>query len=326
MSRDQEAAHIFRLFLGRNPDDKERNDLTTLGLGHDGYLWHDVGAGINRPIMLMYTSCHAEQFLAYLRQYRPEILTAHHVIVLFTHRLLLHRGFFNLDLVHAIFGSADLLITNPMNPKFEELSTVPLLPKCKSTCKIATFVPPSVAAFWPVVEVFGEEPIAKAMLDGLTVDQAVDSFMQSKMDFLFAYRYQSQMERLKRREQDCDVGISGFIDKHLKTHKMFFTANHPTFNLVGYMVEQLLVKLGFESKGSDDWVLQLPINGAGFSNHYPETAYEWGHYGFQYPIRWEREWGGPHKFYPEIIRKAYGTIKDPKHTFSNPIVPVELEP
>lgn len=325
MSNEQLAGELFRMFVGRNPDGKEQNDIVVFGLGYTGYLWHDLEHGVNRPILLMYTSCHAEQFLSYLRQYRPEWLRQFHFVILFTHRLLLHRGFFSLEFIHGIFKHADLVFTNPMNPKFEELSTVPLLPLCKPTCKIVTFVPPSVAAFWPVVEAFGEEPAAKMMMDGLTVDEAVKQFSDGKMDCMFDYRYQSQMERLKRREQDCDVAISGFIDAHLKTHKMFFTANHPTFHLAAYIMEMGLRKFGFEHK-PDDWLLGLPINGAGFSNHYPETHYEWGHYGFQYPRRWENEWGGAANFYSGIIRKCYERIKDPAHVLNNPVVQVELEP
>jgi hypothetical protein len=328
MSQEQLASHIFHRFLGRNPDDKERNDLVVRGLGHDGYLWHDErwyrDDAKKLPILLFYTSCHAEQFLSYLKQHRPEIIDSHYIFVLFTHRLLLYRGYFSLELVHAIFGHADLVITNPMNPKFEELSTIPLLPHCQPSCKIATFVPPSVSAFWPVVEVFGEEPVAKAMLDGLTADETVARYLAGTLDCLFEQRYQSQLERLRLREKDCDVAISDFIDRHHRDHKLFFTSNHPTFPLVGFIMEWLLSWLGFPPAGADP--ISLPTNGANFSNHYPETDYEWKHYGFTYPKRWEREWGGADKFYPGIIRKAFETIKDPQHVLSTPVTPVELEP
>lgn len=326
MSHEQLAGELFRLFVGRNPDSKEKNDLVSLGFGYAGYLWHDLDNGISKPILLMYTSCHAEQFLSYLRQHRPDVLDKYHCVILFTHRLLLHRGFFSLEFVHGVFKHADLVITNPMNPKFEELSTIPLLPLCKPDCKIATFVPPSVSSFWPVVEVFGEEPIAKAILAGLTCEQTIGQFMTGKLDCLFDYRYQSQMERLKLREKDCDVAISGFIDNHLKTHKMFFTSNHPTFHLAAYIVEQLLHKLNLSMARGADWALSMPVNGAGFSNHHPETDYEWRHYGFTYPQRWEKEWGGAAKFYPEVIRKAYQTIKVPEQVLNVPVTPVELEP
>lgn len=326
--KDQLASHIYHLFLGRNPNEKERSDLSSLGLGHDGYLWHDERTlqnfDQNKPILLMYTSCHAEQFMAYLRAHRPEIIQEHYVFVLFTHRLLLHRGSFNIDLIHAIFNRADLLITNPMNVKFEELSTIPLLPHRKTGCKTVTFVPPSVAAFWPVAEYFGEEPVADAMLQGVLVDETVQRFLDGKLECLFDYRYKSQMERLKLRERDCNVGISAFIDANLKAHKLFFTSNHPTFHLVAYMMEEMLGYLGFFPK-PDAWQ-QVPTNGADFHNHFPETAYEWNHFGFQYPRRWEKEWGGPNKFYPDVIRKAYARITDPQQVLRNPATPVELEP
>ncbi len=87
-------------------------------------------------------------------------------------------------------------------------------------------------------------------------------------------------------------------------------------------MEGILGKLGFLS--SETWAGVL-TNHAAFHNHFPETHYEWDHFGFEYPRRWEREWGGPDRFYPDIIRKAYARIQHPQEVLSNPATPVELE-
>lgn len=317
------AAHIFHYFLDRNPNEKEINDMLEVGIGHTGYLWTDdrfMGQIIKtKPILLFYTSCHAEQMITHLKFYRPDLLEKFQWMILYTHRLLLHRGKFNLDLIHAIFSKADTIITNPMNPRFEELSTIPLLKY--ATGHVAKFVPPSVAAFWPVIEYFGEQPVAKAMVKGDSLEKIQSDFSSGKLDCCFEERYGHQLQRLRMREEDCDAKLSSFIEAHLQSHKLFFTTNHPTFTVIAQLMESCLSKLGYEWKIDP---LSVPMNAANFTHHFPETAYEWGYYNFNYPIRWPEDRGGS-KFYLDAIELIYKKITDPQSVIDNPLTPVEID-
>lgn len=321
MSRN--AKEIYRRFLGREPDGKELDDLLTVGLGPLGYLWTDDRCNgevrVDKPILLFYTSCHAEQMVVYLKQYRPDILDKFQWLVLYTHRLLLHRGKFNLDLIHAIFAQAHTIITNPMNPRFEELSTIPLL--AKATGAVAKFVPPSVTAFWPVVEHFGEEPVARAMLAGFTADQIIAQFDSGTLGCCFGSRYEHQINRLRKREEDCHATLSGFIDTHHREHKLFFTSNHPTFPVIGHLMEGCLRHLGYAA-GPEP--LSLPMNAANFSHHFPETNYEWEYFRFRYPMRFPKDRGGS-EFYRNAIRAICERTTDPAQVIANPKTPVEIE-
>lgn len=321
------ASHLFHRFLGRNPTDQEKADLVQYGLGWDGYCVPDdrlFSQPANVPMLLLYSSCHCEQMLVYLKKYRPEVIDQYSVFILYTHRLLLRRGHFNLELIHAMFGQADAIITNPMNVKFEELSTIPLLKQISPKCKVVTFVPPSVSAFWPVVPAYGEEAVANGLLAGKTAEEMVQEFLAGTFECLFAQRYVRQLDRLIRREEDCHIPISGFIDKYGQSQKTFFTSNHPTFPIIGHITNQALSILGYGLALQDD-ILSLPVNGARFTNHFPETRYEWEFFGFTYPRQFEKDWGGPNVFYPNVIREAAAKMKDPETVLNNPSVPVELE-
>lgn len=324
MNTHELASHAYHYFLDRNPTDDERSDLVSVGLGREGYLLADerYGGRFNdKPILLFYTSCHADQLTAYLRIHRPDIMEKFQLVVLYTHRLLLHRGKFNLQLVHAIFAKAHTIVTNPMNPKFEELSTIPLLAQTKAA--VVQFVPPCFAAFWPVVEYFGEQPVAYAMLKGQCIADIQTDFLDGKLECKFTERYMHQIARLKEREKACDVRIADFINTHLKTHKLFFTGNHPTFTLITHIMERCLEKLGYDSRGLD-WTLSVGVNEAKFADHFPETKYEWDYYGFEYPIRWPEDRGG-NKFYLDAISTIYRRMTDPRKVINEPLTQVEIE-
>lgn len=327
---DYLASHLFHRFLGRNPSDQEHADMVQYGLdngGIDGYFWPDEklrSQPANVPILLLYSSCHCEQILCYLKAYRPDVLEACSVNILFTHRLLLRRGFFSLEWVQALFGHADKLLCNLMSPKFQELSTVNLLPSCKVACKVVSFVPPSFAALWPVVRHFGEEPVAKGLLAGKSAADMIAEFHVGTLDCMFGDRYEQQMARLRKKEETCDVRITDFMERHLKTTKLYFCSNHPSYNLIAHITNKSLGWLGFSMK-EDAHALAVPTNGANFHNHWPESNLEWEHYGFEYPQRYTADWGGASKFYPAVIEESVMTMRDPKAVLANPITPVELE-
>ena len=321
------GSHLYHRFLGRNPTETELDDLVKYGLGYGGYIWEDPrlrSQSSDVPILLLFSSCHCEQILQYLKLYRPDILESHSVNILFTHRLLLHRGHFNLDLIHAIFGHADKVLTNNMNLKFQELSTVALLPHCKPTCRIVTFVPPSFAALWPVVRYFGEEPVAKAKLEGKSLGDLIREFHEGTLDCMFGQRYAQQIERLVECEKNCDVGISDFMKRNLKTHRLFFTSNHMTGHVAAHITNKALGWMGFRMD-AEDHALSLPTNFANFTNHWPEEKYAWDYFQFQYPMRYTEDWGGSSAFYPAVIQEIYNSMTDPAAVLANPNVPVELQ-
>lgn len=324
---DYTAQHLYHRFLGRNGTDKEIEDLVTYGLGYGGYYWPDArlrSQPSDVPMLWIYSSCHAEQILTYLKDYRPDVMDRFSVNAAFTHRLLLHRGHFNLDLLQAIFGHSDKLLCNLMSAKFEELSTTALLPSMKPFGQVVSFVPPSFSAFFPVTKYYGEEPVARGLLDGKTVGQLIREFHEGTFDCLFQDRYVRQIDRLKAREGDHDIGLTELIGNHHKTHKMFFCDNHPTFHVITHITDAALIRFGLKGHDDPEHALKVPVNGGNFSNHFPETDYERKFYGFTYPKQFTEDWGGASAFYPGVIEDIAKRMTDPKTALEG-FTPVELE-
>lgn len=318
------ASHVYRYFTQVNPTDQQRDHLadqveTTSNvlvkvlsnkyLVIDDRILHPEKGGPN-DIMVFYTSCHAYQFIRYLTTYRPEVLEDYLIVILYNHLLINARPHFDLNLLQLIMGRAAVVITNPFSEKFGDLSLHSLMvhydPRTQTDI---TFVPPSVSHYWPVSEHFGEEPVARYIYnDGTTANEMIDQYLRGRFICMFSERSKRQMDRLGLRGQNCDVQINKFIHDHQKTHKMFFTSNHPTFHLIGHIMDGCLKLIGYDAKG-DDFNLALPTNGGEMRNHNPETQYEWDFYEFQYPRRYTTDWGGENMFYPAIIKRVAEKLK-----------------
>lgn len=63
-------------------------------------------------------------------------------------------------------------------------------------------------------------------------------------DWLEGYIDES-LFNLREREQDCHVKISDFIEDNYKNRQLFWTFNHPTNELLTYMADQIIDRLGF---------------------------------------------------------------------------------
>lgn len=302
---DQFIHQVFHKFVGDNPTDEELRHFR-VHMGHinkeDRYLQLNT-TGTGRRWLLIYTSCHAEQIAKYIQDFRPDVTDQLDIILLFTHRMQLTGPSANNRLVWALFSKSDFVIANVLSHKFGVFSTDALFPHCRPDCRIVSFVPPCCACWWPVASHFGEEPVAAYMDQGLSAEAMTERFRAGTFDSLFAYRYKDQIERLAFRERNRDVKISDFIVRRHKAHKMFFTTNHPTFNLIAYITDECLSRIGFKLHG-EDHALSLPVNHAGFGNHWPESDYEWAFYGFEYLKRFDQDYGGPNAYYSALIQRT----------------------
>ena len=99
--------------------------------------------------------------------------------------------------------------------------------------------------------------------------------------------------------------------RHYKTHKMFFTFNHPSFHLISYVMDECLGKLGFTQFG-EDHSLSVPVNLSNFGGHYTETDYEWDFYKFEYPKRYVDSNSGARgtasQYYSRVICESIARI------------------
>jgi hypothetical protein len=68
----------------------------------------------------------------------------------------------------------------------------------------------------------------------------------------FAERLADQsLKELARREGECDVSVVGKISSRWKDERLFFTFNHPSMNLLSYVVELVSDKIGLSHSFRD---------------------------------------------------------------------------
>jgi hypothetical protein len=301
---------LYRWFLGVTPTKEEMLHAAvhvTTDTKHNCYLQVDKRMFNEkepaRKHLLVYSSCHCEQIGVYLEKYRPDVLDDCYLHMLFTHRMDCNREVSNNRLVWSMFANADLIIWNVLDAKFGQRSTEVLGKHCKPDVKIVSFVPPSCACWWPVTEFHGEQPVESAVDEGQSLDEIIANFSAGKLNYHYSYRFESQIARLAHRECNRDVGLSDYVMRHYKTHRMFFTFNHPSFHVISYLADQCLGKLGFKMLG-EGHSLTVGVNEANMGNHYPDHPSMWEFYGFEYPMDLARERGGWQLYYPQVIREA----------------------
>lgn len=263
----------------------------------------DNRLGPSAPRILLYSSCVAKPLRDYLLS-RPQIANKYAVDVLLMH-CLEQDGVADLaqsDYVRLI-GSADVVAANFYSPKWKDLGLERLRELKKASAPLITWPPPNFAAFWPVVEGYGEEGVERMFRCGAKKEDILDAYDSMKFDPLFSERFPDQLDRLREIETKTDIKIADFCERNHRRVKLWFTSNHPTTNLVAWMGTQIGRALGLELD-TEESCLDYAPDVTGDWNTFPETRYEFEHYRFEYPMRYARTqyWGGP-EWYRSVIAK-----------------------
>lgn len=59
--------------------------------------------------------------------------------------------------------------------------------------------------------------------------------------------YEMFIEKVKSREKEWDISISNYLIKEMPNSQLFYDPEHPTEKVIGYIVDNILNKLGFNS-------------------------------------------------------------------------------
>lgn len=260
------------------------------------------GSGI--PRILLYSSCVAGQVKDYLLSF-PEFASKFSVDVLYIHVLELD-GCSDLagSEYERCFRDANFIATNCFTPKWNNIGFERLMQVSgKARTSVFTWPPPNFTALWPVCEHLGTHGVDKMLKSGATRKDIIQAFKNGTFDPCFEARWDEQIGRLVNIDLGCDIKISGFMQRNHKKQKMFFTANHPTFNLVAWIGSQLMTRIGCNGASEDECVT-IPHDTLGTWNTWPETKYEFAHYGFEYPMRYEHteHWGGQEWYHSQIAK------------------------
>lgn len=255
----------------------------------------------HRQNLLVYSSCHTTGILRYLRQHRPEVACHYNITGVVIHLAAEDPTARDSAPFLDAFHQADFLLHHPLaSEKWGRMRAEDI--GLRPSCLRVAMESPQLSCAWPFARGSGELPIQRMLSEGKHESDIRRAFDSGEMEMYFPERYVADIERMYRREETSDLKAAAFVEEHWKDQKMFFTENHPTMAVLGYMTDQFLARMGHVAKGAAH-ALALPLATMEGDNHFPETRYEWEAYQFRYSRQYERNLGGS-LHYHRIIEAA----------------------
>ena len=103
------------------------------------------------------------------------------------------------------------------------------------------------------------------LLKNNSLDQIIQMYHNNEIDFNYKQRFETSIDKLKEREKICDIKVSKFIVDNIKTHKLFFTQNHPTPFVFTHICQQILdiIKIKFQ----DNIIIQSHYKFANYNSN-----------------------------------------------------------
>lgn len=267
----------------------------------------DTRFGPDKPRLLLYSSCVAEQVRHWLISTR--LGETHSIDVLLIHVLECDGVNDIADSPHrSAIERADFIGTNCFSPRWANLGLHRVHELRKPSSKLFTWVPPNFAALWPVVEHFGEHGVMAMIKDGAKCGDIIEAFKTMRFNPMFAQRWTEQTERIAKLESTCDIKLSDFVIRNRTWLKLWFTENHPTYHIVAHIGMQLANLIGEDMRAAEDCA-SVQHDALGIWNTWPETEYEFNHFGFAYPMRYETtpNWGGL-EWYHGLIHRIFDRV------------------
>jgi len=281
----------------------------------DPVLSKDCPAGIFEPdkkfdpkkkTLLLYLSCHGRTLMEYFK-HRPDVANGWNILRFETGPMVtaIQNGIpiFQRDSTKAIFGMADALFTYNMGDRHGELALRKVRSLLKPDAKIITMVAPNCSCLSPISYGYGGGiGVQDAFDNGKTEDQIWKSLLDGTFNPLFNIRWRIEIGRLADKEAYHDVGLAGFIQRNYQRQKLFVAGSHPSYNTMAYLGNECLARIGFEKESEEKIIAQDPALGA--IGNEPETDYEFKHFRFQYPMRYQGLLGGLEYFHTMITQYA----------------------
>lgn len=265
----------------------------------------------SKPIAVVLAACHGRTMVDYFNM-KPAFRSLYNIVRLETAPILLREmkgeDVMTRPSMRRLFQAADLLLTYNMGAAHGSFSLERVRALIRPDCRVVTFAAPNCSLFWPVSHGYcGALGVMHAMDQGKTVEQIIADYDNGQYDPLFKLRWRLEMGRIDHRDQTHDVPIGQFITRNHKTHKLFAAISHPTFTTIAWLGAGIMRVLG-HAHDDETKVLAYDYAVHGIQG-YPETVYEFKHYGFTYPMRHTMtSLGGP-TFYHKMIRDVEAFIK-----------------
>ena len=178
-----------------------------------------------------------------------------------------------------------------------------LSPKCKTisfpyiyNSALWCLIPPAnidgyIGEYPDIDKYVNREPIEQLKSQGYSLDDVLRMYSNNEIDFDYENRFVNSVKILKEKESICDVKVTDFIVKHIRTRKLFFTQNHPTTCVFVHIANQVLSILGHNHKYDE---FAYPDNVINLPGEWPTTTYDSKYWKFEYSVNTQNTWYIPH--------------------------------
>jgi len=281
-------------------------DKTMMADWPSGICQPEQGWDNSKPLLVILASCHGRTLLTYFNM-KPEFRSQFNIVRLETGPIYMREyagePVMTRPSMVRLLSEADVLVTYNMGDNHGSFSLSRIKPLLKSGCKIVTFAAPNFSAFWPVSGNYcGVLAVMNALDRGKSEAEIHKDFDDGSFDPIFHLRWRIEMGRIEYRDKTHDVKLGDFILRNHKTHKLFMSAGHPSFTTIAWLGSGVILALGFPAE--DESAVLAYDHAIDCMGKWPETDYEFNHYGFTYPKRYAKVETGGMEIYHELIRSA----------------------
>lgn len=286
-----------RHFLGRDLTDLERRTIDPVPEFPEPPLQLDPEFDPCRKNCLLLTSCYAYQLRHYLKT-KPEFVSDYNINIMLVHVMLIGGYQHGMpELFHAVIRESPMVLSHELLGPYKPLD-IREQPELKNRVVIF-FPPPTNNAVWPISMAFGSLELQRAYRGNRTKEDIWRAFKDGDFDPCFDERWSSEMQWMRKREETSQIKIAEFCERNIKVCKLWFTENHPTYTLLAWVGSEFLRLIG-RPCDSEHNIRALPLDALGTWGVHPETKYEFQHFGFTYPMRYQNEDGGL-EYYRKLI-------------------------
>ena len=259
-----------------------------------------------KDLCLIYANCQGRAIETFLLK-NDTFRDSYEVKILENYKMIEEQSALPVDLLQ----KAKLFIYQPVHSRHGSYATDYIKRQLLPSCRTISFPYLYNDGLWPLFEegetIKGEEIIVRLMERGFSLAKIINMFCAEQIDFEIDRRFQRSIAILKQKEQATDVKVTEYILTNLGKEKLFLTQNHQTTAFYTYCVNQMLLKLGYNSLNTET---KYHPNEAQLPDCWPQSPYETKIFHYQFISEWEKfhpervdsNW---HRFYLRIINKIY---------------------
>lgn len=195
-----------------------------------------------------------------------------------------------IDKRHGIYSTESTVENNIMSylsPNCKMIS-VPYIYNSALWCLIPPTNIDGYIGDYPNIDKYvNREPIEKLKSQGYSLNDVLRMFSNNEIDFDYENRFNKCIDVLKKKEENCQVKISDFIVKHIRSVKLFLTQNHPTTCIFAHIANQILPILGHNVKYDE---FAYPDNVCNLPGDWPMSSYDMKYWNFKYQCKIQDKW------------------------------------